>query len=53
MKVNIIIRIEDCEDPEQHLSVAYEGSDTDAALASNDSKIVQSVVKLYLETFGE
>lgn len=52
MKVNIIIRIEDCENTEQSMETEFEGCETDDVVKEPDLKLLHSLIKRYEEVFG-
>lgn len=51
MKINIIIRIEDCDDTEQAIESKFSECETDMVLGKESLKILHPLVKTYVETF--
>lgn len=51
MKVNIIIRIEDCDDTEQAIESKFSECETAAMLEKESLKLLHPLVKTYVETF--
>lgn len=53
MRVNIIIRIEDCEDNEQAMETKFENCETAALLAKDSLQILHPLVRKYHEMFPD
>lgn len=51
MKVNIIIRIEDCDDTEQAIESKFSECETASMLEKESLKLLHPIVKKYVETF--
>ncbi len=53
MKVNVIIRIEDCEDNEQAIETKFNECETDTLMAKESLKLLHPVIRNYTKMFQD